>query len=127
MSKILIVEDNDSFRRSLNEILSVQFPRIAIAEAADGNTVLEKVNALLPELIFMDIKLPGRNGLDLTKEIKKDYSNITVIILTGYDLPEYRQAAFQAGADHFISKGTTSDIEIVALVESILFNPGLSG
>ena len=91
-----------------------------VGEAVDGKEALQKVETLGPDLIFMDIKLPGENGLDLTKKIRADYPKIIIIILTSYDLPEYRQAAYQYGAKYFISKGLWSGEEILALVESIL-------
>jgi DNA-binding NarL/FixJ family response regulator len=67
----------------------------------------------------MDIKLPGENGLEVTRKMKARYSNIIVIILTSYDLPEYREAAGQFGADYFLSKGSSSREEIMTLVDSI--------
>jgi DNA-binding NarL/FixJ family response regulator len=68
----------------------------------------------------MDIKLPGENGLELTAKIKAIYPNITVIILTSYDTPEYREAAIQAKANHFLSKGSSTREGILTLVKSIL-------
>ena len=68
----------------------------------------------------MDIKLPGENGLELTAKIKAKYPDVVVIILTSYDTPEYRQAAVQAKANHFLSKGSSSKEGILALVESVL-------
>jgi len=53
----------------------------------------------------MDIRLPGENGLELTKKIKKNYPDITVVIVTSYDLPEYREAARESMADYFVPKG----------------------
>ncbi len=91
-----------------------------VGEAADGKGILQKVKVLRPHLIFMDIKLPGENGLELTKKIKASHPKIIIIILTSYDLPEYRHAAYQYGASHFISKGRSTGEEILALVESIL-------
>jgi DNA-binding NarL/FixJ family response regulator len=73
----------------------------------------------------MDIKLPGETGLDLTKRIKTNDTSIVVIILTSYDLPEYREAAQQYGADYFVSKGSSTREEILELVRSISSNPGL--
>jgi DNA-binding NarL/FixJ family response regulator len=64
--------------------------------------------------------LPGESGLEITKKIKADYPNITIIILTSYDLPEYREAAQQYQANHFLSKGTTTKENILALVKSVL-------
>lgn len=120
MFKALIVEDNTIFRQSLNEVLSARFPAMAIAEAADGKDAMEMVDSFKPDLVFMDINLPDENGLSLTKIIKADYSGTTVIVITAYDLPEYRQAAFQAGASYFIAKGALSREELLAVVDAVL-------
>ena len=120
MFKILIVEDNASFRQSLKEILSTRFPFMVVWEAVDGKEALQKVDAFSPDLIFMDIRLPWENGLKITKKIKSYYPKTIIIILTSYDLPEYREAAHQYGANYFLSKGSSTREDILALVESIL-------
>jgi len=74
MVKILLVEDNASLRQSLKEIIHLQFTSMVIEEAAEGNEALRKVGTFLPDLIFMDIKLPGKSGLYLTKKNKKGLS-----------------------------------------------------
>ena len=125
MFKTLIVEDNTAFRQSLKATLDSEFPLMVIEEAADGKEAMEKIVTFRPDLIFMDIKLPGETGLDLTKKIKKDYNRIVIIILTSYDLPEYREAGRQYGADHFVSKGSSTREEILELVRSISSNRGL--
>jgi DNA-binding NarL/FixJ family response regulator len=91
-----------------------------IIEAESGEEAMQQISAHPPDLIFMDIKLPGKNGLELTGKIKAKYPDVTVIILTSYDTPEYREAAAQVKADHFLSKGSSSKEGILALVESIL-------
>ena len=98
---------------------------MVVAEAVDGEEALKKVDAILPHFIFMDIKLPGQSGLDLTRKIKADDAGIVIIILTSYDLPEYREAGQQYGADHFVSKGSSTREEILELVRSISSNNGL--
>lgn len=118
--KTLIVEDNAAFRRTLNEILCERFPEMCIAEAGSGNEALKIVDEVVPDLIFMDIRMPGESGLELTKKIKGDYPNTVIVILTSYDLPEYREAAQQCGASHFLCKGVSSGKEIVQLVGSII-------
>lgn len=120
MFKALIVEDNTIFRQSLNEVLSLRFPSMAIAEAADSKDAMEKIDSFKPDLVFMDVKLPDGNGLSLTKIIKADHSGTIVIVITAYDIPEYRQAALQAGASYFIPKGSLSAEEIQTVVETIL-------
>ncbi len=91
-----------------------------ILEAADAAEAMKKIAARLPDLIFMDIKLPGENGLDLTARIKAKYPDVIVIVLTSYDTPEYREAAVKAKASHFLTKGSSSKESILTLVESVL-------
>ena len=81
---------------------------------------MKEITARLPDLIFMDIKLPGESGLDLTTKIKAKYPHVIVIVLTSYDTPEYREAAVKAKADHFLAKGSSSREGILTLVKSIL-------
>jgi DNA-binding NarL/FixJ family response regulator len=118
--KVLIVEDSAIFRKLLKETLHSRFKSMEISEAADGEEALQKVKASPPDLIFMDIKLPGESGLELTEKIKAKYPDVVVIILTSYDTPEYREAAAKAKGDHFLSKGSSSKESILTLIESIL-------
>ena len=120
MCKTLIVEDNDNFRQTLRSLLDSRFPSMTIEEAGEGGEALEKVHAFDPDLIFMDIKLPGESGLELSRRIRRFNPEVKIIILTSYDFPEYREAARNGGADHFISKGSSNAEEILALVETIL-------
>ena len=71
----------------------------------------------------MDIRLPGENGLELTKKVKTRYPNIIVIILTGYDLPEYREFSSRY-ADYFFSKDSSTTDNIFTVVESLTSNRG---
>jgi CheY-like chemotaxis protein len=123
--RILIVEDHQDFRESLREVLTARLPDASVQEAADGNEVLPKVEAQPPHVIFMDINMPGENGLELTRRIKQVYPQIVIVILTSYDLPEYREAAYRYGANYFLAKGSTNGQKLVGLVESILSELGL--
>ena len=105
MCKTLIVEDSVTFRQVLKESLCSRFPTMEIEEEPDGRGLFNKIDSFHPKIIFMDIRLPGENGLELTKKIKKSYPDITVVIVTSYDLPEYREAARESMADYFVPKG----------------------
>jgi len=120
VSRVLIVEDSTIFRTLLKETLQSRFPSMEVFEAADGEEAKRQVTAHHPDLIFMDIKLPGENGLDLTAKIKAEYPQVIVVVLTSYDTPEYREAAVKARANHFLAKGSSSREGILVLVESIL-------
>jgi DNA-binding NarL/FixJ family response regulator len=117
--KVMLVEDDDGFRRSLAGLLMSRFPSIVLGEAADGAEAMEKVESFLPQLIFMDIKLPGQSGLEVTRRIKALYPDINVIMLTSYDFPEYREAARASGAYGFLSKGSSTAEEIQGLVKGL--------
>jgi CheY-like chemotaxis protein len=121
-SKVLIVEDSTLFRQLLKEMLVDRIPSIEIHEAVNGEEAFREVETSRPDLIFMDIRLPGENGLELTKRIKARYPDIIVIILTGYDLPEYREFSSQY-ADYFFSKDSSTTENIFTLVKSILPPP----
>jgi len=115
----MLVEDDDGFRRSLASLLISRFPDLLLDEAANGREAIEKVKSFLPHLVFMDIKLPDQNGLEITRRVKALHPDIHVIILTSYDFPEYREAASASGAYGFLSKGSSTAEEIQDLVEKL--------
>ena len=116
--RILIVEDNGLFRQTLKESLEMSFPGVAIDEATNGVEALQRVQAFFPDLILMDIRLPGESGLGLTQKIKTVHPDIIIFILTNYDIPECREAAFRYGADHFIAKTSLNRMRLEELVRS---------
>jgi len=116
--KILIVDDSDFFRQTLKATLKRYFPTITIEEAVDGGKALEKVDAFAPDLIFLDIQLPGDNGLELTRKIKATHPEMIIFILTTYDIQEYRSAASKYGADRFLAKSSLNPTGIEELVKS---------
>jgi DNA-binding NarL/FixJ family response regulator len=122
MLKVLIVEDNRIFREAFKKGLVDYFPSMVVEEAGNADEALQKIKEGRPRLIFMDIRLPGINGLQLTQRLKKEFPDINIAILTDYDLPEYRQAAVQYGADRFFVKNSFKWDELEALVQSI--SPG---
>lgn len=124
MPTILIVEDNLSFRESLKEILSAHFPSATIEEASDAVEAMIVVRTARPDLMFVDIRLPGESGLEVMRKVKQDYWEIPVIVITNYDVTEYRDAARRYGADHFVHKGSATWGEIISIVEPYLSDPG---
>lgn len=115
----LLAENNATFREILKHSLKTHFPSMTILEAEESSEVLQMVNACQPELIFMDLQLPGENGLQITKKVKANYPAISAIIVTGHDIPEYRDAAIQSGAIGFFSKDSLNWREIEILIRSL--------
>lgn len=120
MVTVLIVEDNLTFRQSLKEMLHTRYPDLKVEEATDGAEALEIINAAVPDFIVMDIRLPGENGLEITRRIKESNPQLPIIILTDYDFAEYREATYRCGADFFIPKGSSTWETFGTLVETIL-------
>jgi len=124
--RALIVDDNSMLRETTRLFLESKFPGLCVHEAEDGTEAFQQTHKHKPDLILMDIGLPGENGLRLTRKIKKLYPQITIIIFTNYDLSEYRKAAFECGADFFFSKSSTNRRMLTAVVESILIGEDCS-
>lgn len=124
MFKTLIVEDNAIYRKTIRELLHSRYPTMCFEEAENGAQLSRIMESFIPDLVLMDIKLPGENGLELTRKIKRTHPRTLVIILTSYDLPEYRKVASSCGASYFVSKGSTSVEEILTSIDTILMNRG---
>jgi DNA-binding NarL/FixJ family response regulator len=120
MFRILIIDPNDPFRRSLKKVLHNRFPLVDIQETADGKEGLHKVEVFDPNLIFLEIHLPAESGLDLAGRIKAGHPDIIIVILTSDDLPEYQTAAEQLGVEHMVPKDDWTGEDMTALVQSIL-------
>lgn len=120
MFKILIVDPNDPFRRSLRKVLVNRFPFVDVQQASDGSKGLEMVQGFGPNLIFLEIHLPSESGLDLARQIRIDHPEIIIVMLTSYDLPEYKAAAEESGAEHLVPKDDWSGEDMIALLDTIL-------
>jgi CheY-like chemotaxis protein len=118
--EILIVDDNSMLRETTRSILESKFPDLRVFEAGDGKEACAQIQSHVPDLILMDIKLPGENGLELTRKIKGSCPDVSIIIFTNHDLPEYRVAAFESGADFFLSKSMPNERKLTTVVESML-------
>jgi DNA-binding NarL/FixJ family response regulator len=117
MLNTLIVEDSPIFRKTFREALCERFPFLVIEEASRGEDGLEKFESCHPALVFMDVRLPGMSGLELTRRMKESRPETVVVILTAYDFPEYKDTAFRSGADAFIPKDSLNMGEIGVLLE----------
>lgn len=124
MLRTLVVEDNIGFRESLISLLGGYFSTMVFEKASSSEEALNKLHHFPPQLVFVDIHLPGQNGLQLSKTLRSKYKNAVIVIITNYDGPEYRQAANQCGADFFLSKGSSSVDEILDIVETIVSGTG---
>jgi DNA-binding NarL/FixJ family response regulator len=117
MLTTMTVEDNVPFREMFKGNLLSEFPSMEVIEAANGQEAFKGLASNPIDLVFMDIRLPGESGLELTRKIKAKYKDVTIAMLTSYDLAEYREAAARCGADCFITKGSIKWDQISAMVK----------
>ena len=107
--KVMVVDDHEIFRNGLimvlNRIDNVQ----VIGEASNGEEFLTKLNAMHPDIVFMDIKMPKMNGIDTTIEALKRYPELRIIAITMFGEEEYLQKMINAGGYGFLLKNSSID------------------
>ena len=110
---ILVVDEYQDAREMYAEYL--QFSGFRVAEARNGNEALEQAFALKPDLILMDLSLPGMDGWEATRQLKADErtQNIPVVALTGHALAGASDGARRAGCDSFVTKPCLPDDLVV--------------
>ena len=122
--KILIADDHALFREGLRRILELEEDIEIPGEAKDGAEALQLVNILKPDVILMDISLPGPNGIRITRQIKKRHRKIYIIMLSMYEDTAHIIESFQAGASGYVIKTRPSG-ELVQTIRSV-FREGVS-
>jgi DNA-binding NarL/FixJ family response regulator len=107
--RVLLVDDTESVRRALRLTLSIEPDLSVVGEAADGARAVQCARDLHPDIILMDLELPGMDGLDATRRIKAAGERGVVIMLTAFGGEEIRGAAARAGVALFLEKGDNLD------------------
>ena len=110
--RLLIADDSSVLRASLVEIFSRVEGIEVVGEAQDVPEALASIRALQPDVVVLDIQMPGGCGIDVLREVKRDYPKTIVIMLTNHLEPQYRQGCAQLGANYFLSKSTDSKLLI---------------
>lgn len=113
---IIIADDHKIFRRGIVAALSA-FDRLnVIGEAENGMQLLEKIEALHPNVVLLDVKMPLLDGIETLKKIKVQYSDTKVVMLTMYDDDAHIQNLMELGANGYLAKDTDADEIRIALI-----------
>ena len=119
MLRILIADDHDVVRKGLIQILAKSFPGTDVDEAADGRQALALAEKGSYALVLLDISMPGRGGLEVLKEVKRQRPGVPVLVLSMHPEEEYAVRAFRAGASGYLTKDSAAE-ELVRAVRTVL-------
>ncbi len=122
--RILIADDHALFREGLRKILELEEDIKIVGEANDGAGTFQLVSRVKPDVILMDISLPGPSGIRITRQIKKRYRKVYVIMLSMYEDTAHIIESFQAGASGYVIKTRPSG-ELIQTIRSV-FREGVS-
>lgn len=115
---ILVVESNPLLREYLRRLLNSSFPHMDLALVADTREALARVTGHPPDFILVNLLPGGGRSFGAIRELRCRVADARLAVLSGHDLPEYREEAFRRGADHYLEKATVRSEDIVGLVRS---------
>jgi DNA-binding NarL/FixJ family response regulator len=116
--KVLLVDDHAMMRDGIRALLSLHEDIEIVGEAAEGKEAVEKTGELAPDVVVMDIAMPGMDGLEATRRITKQFPRTRVLILTQYDNKEYILSAIKAGSSGYVPKRALG-AELVTAIRAI--------
>ncbi|KJQ55313.1 response regulator transcription factor [Microbacterium sp. SA39] len=116
--RVLLVDDQELIRVGFRMVLEAEPDITVVAEAADGRAAIAQTATLDPDLVLMDIRMPGLDGIAATQAIVRDHPRTRVLVLTTFDLDEYAFGAIRAGASGFLLKDAQRH-EMIAAVRAV--------
>ena len=116
--KVLVADDHALFREGITALLAGYDDLEVVGEAADGKEAVDQVGKLHPDVVLMDIAMPGLGGLEATFEIKKLYPDVKILVLTQYDNREYVYRFLNAGVSGYVLK-RAAGTELVAAIRAV--------
>ena len=122
---VFLAEDHAVVREGISELIRREADMMVVGEAGDGEETVRLVKEMKPDIVLMDIAMPGLNGIEATRQIKDNLPHTQVLVLTAYDNPEFVAAVIEAGASGYLLKNVrgkelTSAIRSAHEGESVL-------
>jgi DNA-binding NarL/FixJ family response regulator len=116
--RVVLVDDHAVVRKGIREFLEEEPDITVVAEAADGNQALTLIQERLPDVVVLDIQMPGRSGIEVTRTLREAGHQPAILILTAYDDDPYIMAGIEAGANGYVLKSAAPE-EIVRAVRAV--------
>ena len=122
---VLIVDDHTLFRRGVRKMLEAEEDMCVLGEAATGDDALQQTRALMPDVVLMDVQMPGLDGIECTRRLHRELPHVGIVFVTMFDNDEFVFRGLQAGGRGYILKDADPDtmlraIRAVANGESLL-------
>jgi DNA-binding NarL/FixJ family response regulator len=118
-TSVVIADDNSMMRYSLRKFLSLEENIIILGEAENGEEALRLVEALTPDLLLLDLQMPGLNGLEVTSTIQNRQSPVMVLIISAQDDSEYIRCGLSLGASGYLTKEEAPEFLLQAIRELV--------
>jgi DNA-binding NarL/FixJ family response regulator len=116
--RVVLVDDDDLMRAGLRSVLSSDETIDVVGEAGDGREAVDRIRALRPDLVLMDIRMPDLDGISATREVLATSPDVRVVVLTTFEQDDYIFDALSAGASGFLLKRTQPE-ELIAAIHTV--------
>jgi two-component system response regulator NreC len=116
-TRIMLADDHTLFRQGIRTLISVESDMEVIGEAATGSDAVEKANEIKPDVVLMDIGMPGLSSFEATRQIKKNRPETKVLFLTMYDDEDYLVEGMEVGASGYVLKDSPAQQLVAAIRE----------
>jgi DNA-binding NarL/FixJ family response regulator len=116
--RVVLADDHAVVRKGIRQFMEEAGEIAVVAEAADGEAALEAIRREKPDVAVLDIQMPHRTGIEVTRAVRDERLPVGVLVLTAYDDDPYVQAVLEAGANGYVLKNASSD-EIVQAVHTV--------
>jgi DNA-binding NarL/FixJ family response regulator len=119
MTTILSIEDHALIREGLSRLITHAIPDSEVVEVSDGSEAMAEISRRSFDLVLLDISLPGRNGIEVLKEIKAFRPKLPVLVVTGHPESQYSTRALRAGAVGYLSKSGSPELFVEAVRQAL--------
>ena len=119
MIHVTVVDDHPLVREGIKKVLDKESDIKVIGEAADGNGAIDLIDDRLPDILIVDLTMPGKSGLELIKDIKKRHPNLPVLVLSIHPSERFAVRSLKAGASGYLSKSSISE-ELIDAIHTVI-------
>jgi two-component system response regulator DesR len=116
--KLMIVDDHEGMRSTIRQLITA--PGDQVLECTNADEALLKISEFKPDCVTMDVSMPGTCAFKATRSIRETHPASRVVMVTSHDLPDYRRAAFDAGATGFVVKDNLTDLYLLVATKRLL-------